>query len=55
MAEQVVPIQPDGTRPPIWGIHVLGMNECFFRPLAAELGPDQPVLAANPWLLNHMR
>lgn len=46
-AEHIVPIQPGGTRPPIYGIHVLGTNECFFRPLAAELGPDQPVLGLS--------
>ncbi len=39
----VVPIQPKGSRPPIYGVHVLGTNEAFYRPLAACLGDDQPV------------
>ncbi|WP_435259335.1 non-ribosomal peptide synthetase [Thioclava sp. FR2] len=39
----IIPIQPKGSRPPLFGVHVLGRNEEHFRPLAAELGPDQPV------------
>ncbi len=39
----LVPIQPEGTRPPLFGIHVLGINAEFYRPLAARLGTDQPV------------
>ncbi len=39
----IVPIQPEGQRPPIYGVHVLGTNEAFYRPLAACLGPDQPL------------
>ncbi len=39
----LVSIQPEGTRPPLFGIHVLGINAEFYRPLAAALGPDQPV------------
>lgn len=39
----LVSIQPEGTRPPLFGIHVLGINAEFYRPLAALLGPDQPV------------
>lgn len=46
-AEHVLPIQPDGSRPPIYGIHVLGTNEVFFRPLSARLGPDQPVFGLS--------
>ncbi len=42
--EYIVPIQPHGTRPPIYGVHVLGENEHFYRPLADSLGPDQPLL-----------
>ena len=37
------PIQPHGTRPPIFGVHVLGLNGAFYRPLAEALGDDQPV------------
>ncbi len=39
----LVPVQPQGTRPPIFAIHVLGVDCAFFRPLAARLGDDQPV------------
>ena len=39
----LIPIQPDGQRPPIFAVHVLGVDCAFFRPLAARLGPDQPM------------
>ncbi len=39
----LVPIQPRGSKPPIFGIHVLGQNGKHYRPLAAELGDDQPL------------
>lgn len=39
----ILPIQPKGSRPPLFAVHVLGRNEEHFRPLAAELGPDQPL------------
>ncbi|MEM9134198.1 MAG: amino acid adenylation domain-containing protein [Actinomycetota bacterium] len=39
----LVSIQPEGDKPPLFGIHVLGINAEFYRPLAALLGPDQPV------------
>lgn len=39
----LVPIQPEGTQTPIFAIHVLGVDCAFFRPLAARLGPDQPM------------
>ncbi len=39
----LVPIRSTGSKPPIYGVHVLGGNASFFRPLAAELGDDQPM------------
>ncbi len=39
----LIPIQPTGTRSPIFAIHVLGVNSEYYRPLAARLGPDQPL------------
>jgi amino acid adenylation domain-containing protein len=39
----LVPIQPLGTKAPIFGVHVLGPNYSFYRPLAARLGLDQPL------------
>ena len=39
----LVPIQPNGTRPPLFAIHVLGIDCAYFRPLSARLGDDQPM------------
>lgn len=36
-------IRAEGDRPPIFGVHVLGVDAAFYRPLAARLGRDQPV------------
>ena len=41
--EYLLPIQTQGTRPPMFGVHVLGQNAVFYRPLSEQLGPDQPV------------
>ncbi|MEM7284819.1 MAG: amino acid adenylation domain-containing protein [Actinomycetota bacterium] len=41
--DYVVPVQPEGSKPPIFGVHVLGVNAEYYRPLAEHLGPDQPV------------
>lgn len=47
----LLPIQTSGSAPPLFGVHVLGRNEAFYRPLAAALGPDQPVygLSVGVW------
>lgn len=42
--EHLIPIQPDGDRPPLFGVHVLGPNADWYRPLARRLGDRQPVL-----------
>jgi acyl carrier protein len=34
----LVPIQPNGSRPPLFGIHIL-----YFHDLIRHLGPDQPI------------
>ncbi|MDO8883145.1 amino acid adenylation domain-containing protein [Pseudotabrizicola sp.] len=47
----IIPIQPKGSLPPLFGVHVLGRNEEHFRPLAAALGPDQPVFGLTVGLL----
>lgn len=39
----VVPVQPQGTRTPLFCIHGGGGNVLAFRQLADTLGPDQPV------------
>jgi FkbH-like protein len=38
----LVPIQPDGSKPPLFCIHAGGGNVLFYRDLARRLGPDQP-------------
>jgi len=39
----VIPLQTSGDRPPIFALHHLGSNGALFRPLAGELGTDQPM------------
>ncbi len=41
----VVPIQSDGSRPPVFLVHGIGGAALVFRDLARHLGPDQPVYA----------
>ena len=38
----LVPIQPNGTKPPFFCIHAKGGNVLFYRDLAKYLGDDQP-------------
>ncbi|MBN2631865.1 MAG: amino acid adenylation domain-containing protein [Rhodobacteraceae bacterium] len=47
----IIPIQPLGHLAPLFGVHVLGRNEDYYRPLATALGPDQPVLGLSVGLL----
>jgi phthiocerol/phenolphthiocerol synthesis type-I polyketide synthase E len=39
----LVPIQPNGSRPPFFCFHGAGGNVLIYRDLAKHLGPDQPV------------
>lgn len=39
----LVPLQPDGTKPPLLCMHAAGGNVLFYRDLASALGDDQPV------------
>ncbi len=39
----IVPIQPNGQRPPLFCIHPVGGNVLCYAPLADALGDDQPV------------
>ena len=41
----LVPIQPNGSRIPLFCVHALGPSLLFYRQLAAYLGPDQPFYA----------
>lgn len=48
----LMPIQPLGTGIPIYGVHVLGVNGSFFRPLAQAMGLDQPIFGLTVGLLS---
>jgi thioesterase domain-containing protein/acyl carrier protein len=39
----LVPIQPEGTKPPFYCVHAAGGNVLTYFDLARHLGPDQPV------------
>lgn len=49
----LMPIQPLGTGVPIYGVHVLGVNGSFFRPLAKAMGLDQPIFGLTVGLLSN--
>lgn len=40
-------IQPNGSRPPLFGVHILGGRESYYKALAEAFGPDQPVLGVT--------
>ena len=44
----LVPIQPEGSRPPFFMIHGVGGNVVGFRDLARHVGKDQPFYALQP-------
>ena len=46
--ESLVPIQPNGTKPPLFYIHGGGGNLLVYRNLAHSLGSDQPVYGLQP-------
>ncbi|MBK1439221.1 amino acid adenylation domain-containing protein [Parapedobacter sp. ISTM3] len=39
----LVPIKPEGKKPPLYIVHGAGMNVLAFQPLSNHLDPDQPV------------
>jgi thioesterase domain-containing protein len=41
----LIPIQPNGSRIPLFCVHALGPSLLFYRQLATYLGPDQPFYA----------
>ena len=47
----IIPIQTEGELSPLYGVHVLGDNGSFFRPLSEVLGNQQPVLGLTVGLL----
>jgi len=48
----LVAIQTDGSKNPLFFIHVLGEGLKFIRPLVASLGPEQPVYGLSVHLMN---
>lgn len=38
----LIPIQPTGSRPPLFCVHAAGGHVLFYRDLSRRLGPDQP-------------
>lgn len=49
--DSLIAIQPEGEGVPLLGIHVLGTNGDFYRPLAAALEPRHPVWGVTFGLL----
>jgi amino acid adenylation domain-containing protein len=41
--QTLVPIQPGGSKPPLYFIHVLGEGLKYCRPLTSHLDPEQPI------------
>jgi thioesterase domain-containing protein/acyl carrier protein len=48
----LVPIQPNGSRPPLFFVHGMSGNILNFRDLARRLGADQPVYGLQAFGLN---
>ena len=48
----LVPIQRQGSRPPLFCIHPIGGNVLSFQALSTQLGPDQPVYGLQARGLN---
>ena len=48
----LVPIQPNGSRIPLFCVHALGTSLLFYRQLAAYLGSDQPFYALQSPLVS---
>ena len=46
--ERVVPLQPGGTRRPLFLLHSEGGDLLFWRDLVRHLGPDQPCFGIQP-------
>jgi amino acid adenylation domain-containing protein len=51
----LVPIQPGGSRQPLFCLHLAPGHVLFYRDLAQRLGPDQPVYAFQPQGLDGKR
>ncbi len=51
ISSSLLPIQPQGSKPPFFCIHSLDPCLLFYQPLAAHLGTDQPFYGIQPY--NH--
>ncbi|MCT4332750.1 amino acid adenylation domain-containing protein [Paracoccus sp. YLB-12] len=48
----LVPFQPHGSMPPLFAVHILGERGVYFRPMAALLGQNQPLIGLTLDLLD---
>lgn len=48
----LVPIQPNGSKPPLFCIHAIGLSVLYYRDLALHLGVNQPFYALQARGLN---
>lgn len=48
----LIPIQSQGSKPPLFCIHILGRGLKFYRPLAKYLGTEQPLYGLNAQKVN---
>jgi amino acid adenylation domain-containing protein len=53
LISSIVPIQPNGSKPPLFGIHVLGKGLGYYRPMAKCLGEDYPVYGLSMRLIEN--
>lgn len=51
----LVPLQPKGSKPPLYCMHAAGANVLFYRDLARHLGNEQPLYAFQPYGLSGKR
>ncbi|HEY6119654.1 MAG TPA: thioesterase domain-containing protein, partial [Pyrinomonadaceae bacterium] len=51
----LIPIQSQGTKPPLFCIHACGAHVFIYRPLVAHLGDDQPVYGLQAQGLDGVR
>lgn len=49
----LVPIQANGTKPPLYAIHSLGEGFSYFRSLGRYLGPEQPIYGLRYGLVTY--
>lgn len=50
--KSLVPIKPEGTKPPLYIVHGIGLSVMVFHSLAKNMDPDQPVYGIQAWGLD---